>query len=62
MRVVSFLVADAAERADRIEQLDFAPEHYTLLPRKGRVALLRLAIAFQDATKGPAGIAIIGSG
>jgi len=62
LRVVSFLVADAAERADRIEQLDFAPEHYTLLPRKGRVAPLRLSIAFQNPDERPAGIAIIGSG
>lgn len=49
LRVVNFSVADAAKQADRIERLDFGPEHYTLLQR-----MLERGAMFQDMKEGRA--------
>ncbi len=49
LRVVNFSVADAAKQADRIERLDFGPEHYTLLQR-----MLEQGSMFKDMKEGRA--------
>lgn len=49
LRVVNFSVADAAKQADRIERLDFGPQHYTLLQR-----MLESGEMFKDTKAGRA--------